>query len=78
MSDAPCPAEWVPRSLLAPCPVPAFTVQTWGDYPEYVVRLHLALEMCSADKATVARLLQIHTQTDPARLLSVPEGAPRE
>lgn len=47
----------MPHSLLVPCPVPAFGVTTWGDYPDYVARLQLALEKCSADKVAVLTLL---------------------
>jgi hypothetical protein len=52
-----CPADLIPRTLLAPCQAPAFTVQTWGDYPDYVARLHLALDKCNTDKIAVTELL---------------------
>lgn len=53
----PCPAELVPDELLAPCPVPDFNVSVWGDYPDYVAQLQLALAKCNTEKAAVARLL---------------------
>ncbi|WLI78992.1 hypothetical protein Q5705_07735 [Kosakonia sp. H02] len=55
---SPCPINLVPLSLLEPCRAPNFDVQSWGDYPDYVVRLDLALEKCNTDKMTVADLLR--------------------
>lgn len=54
----PCPAELVPAALLAPCPVPEFNVSVWGDYPDYVAQLQLALAKCNTDKAAVVKLLK--------------------
>lgn len=62
----PPPVNPVPAHLLAPCPVPAFTVWTWGEYPEYVARLHLALEKCNADKQAVASIL-VPSTTPPTK-----------
>lgn len=52
----------VPDLLLAPCPAPPFTVRTWGEYPEYVMRLHLALENCNTDKRAIADILASSTE----------------
>jgi len=54
----PCPTDLVPATLLAPCPTPEFHVSVWGDYPEYVARLQLALDKCNTERATVAALLK--------------------
>ncbi|HEY3987442.1 Rz1-like lysis system protein LysC [Cedecea sp.] len=51
------PINPVPHHLLLPCPSPDFTVRTWGEYPGYVARLHLALEKCNADKQAVATIM---------------------
>lgn len=51
------PINPVPAHLLATCPAPDFTVRTWGQYPEYVAHLHLALEKCNADKQAVKDIL---------------------
>ena len=51
------PVNPVPPHLLVRCPAPNFTVRTWGEYSDYVVRLHLALEKCNADKQAVAAIL---------------------
>ncbi|WP_231853311.1 Rz1-like lysis system protein LysC [Erwinia tasmaniensis] len=53
------PDELIPSHLLEPCQAPTFTVKTWGDYPEYVSLLQLALDKCNTDKAAIARLLRI-------------------
>ncbi|PTT44815.1 hypothetical protein DBR09_17675 [Aeromonas sp. HMWF016] len=55
----PCLVNPVPTSLLVHCAIPPFTVQHWGDYPDYVERLHLALAKCNLDKDAIATLLQI-------------------
>ncbi|WP_455883936.1 Rz1-like lysis system protein LysC [Serratia proteamaculans] len=64
---AACPADMMPQHLLAPCPTPVFTVETWGDYPDYVARLQLALKKCNTDKTTVARLLRPEINIDPGQ-----------
>ncbi|WP_418856579.1 hypothetical protein [Serratia marcescens] len=52
-----CPTELIPAHLLAHRPIPEFNVKTWGDYPDYLARLHLALEKCNSDKTTLAGFL---------------------
>ena len=52
------PINLIPHSLLEPCPPPEFRVESWGDYPDYVARLHLVLEKCNADKNAIKRILQ--------------------
>lgn len=56
----PAPVNPVPAHLLSAVPAPPFMVRTWGQYPEYVARLHLALEQCNADKQAVAHILTLH------------------
>ncbi|CCG85935.1 hypothetical protein EPIR_0570 [Erwinia piriflorinigrans CFBP 5888] len=53
------PDELVSPHLLEPCKAPIFTVGAWGDYPDYVSLLQLALDKCNTDKAAIARLLRI-------------------
>lgn len=57
MTVIPCPDNFIPAALVAPCPSPPFDVQRWGDYPDYVARLHLALDKCNTDKAAISALL---------------------
>ncbi|WP_342753701.1 hypothetical protein AAGQ96_12465 [Pantoea sp. MBD-2R] len=60
-----CPNDFIPAALLTPCPVPRFDVQRWGDYPDYVARLHLALDKCNSDKAAIAALLSTKAPSAP-------------
>ncbi|EDT7315913.1 hypothetical protein XE98_004838 [Salmonella enterica subsp. enterica] len=48
----------VPLSLLETYRAPVFNVKSWGDYPDYVVQLDLALKKCNSDKIAVANLLK--------------------
>ncbi|WP_456237494.1 Rz1-like lysis system protein LysC [Intestinirhabdus alba] len=56
------PVNPVPAHLLSAVPAPPFMVRTWGQYPEYVTRLHLALEQCNADKQAVSDILTLHVK----------------
>ncbi|WP_422388450.1 Rz1-like lysis system protein LysC [Aeromonas popoffii] len=75
---APCPTDIVPRHLLAPCLAPAFTVTAWGDYPDYVARLHLALEKCNTDKVAIEALLLPTTNPNGRALAPSPLKTQKE
>ncbi|EKN5999183.1 hypothetical protein DVQ80_19615 [Yersinia enterocolitica] len=51
------PDEFIPRSIFERSDAPPFDVELWGDYPDYLSRLYLALEKCNLDKNTVAELI---------------------
>jgi hypothetical protein len=38
--------------------MPAFDVQTWGDYPHYVERTRLAMVHCNADRESALLFLR--------------------
>ena len=50
----------IPQSLLEPSRPPEFTVKTWGDYPDYVSKIHLVLQECNADKEAIRQLMHVH------------------
>lgn len=51
------PAELIPRTIFERSDAPPFDIERWGDYPDYLSRLYLALEKCNLDKATAAELI---------------------
>ncbi len=58
-----CSAEIIPRHLLTPCPLPTFDVKKWGDYPDYVARLHLTIDRCNTDKEAVMSILHFYNRS---------------
>ncbi|WP_429639395.1 Rz1-like lysis system protein LysC [Serratia sp. 509] len=57
------PEILVPRNLLTPCLAPDFNVKTWGDYPDYVARLHLVLAKCNSTITVITELLYPFNET---------------
>ncbi|MFV8870080.1 Rz1-like lysis system protein LysC [Serratia fonticola] len=58
-----CSVEIIPQYLLASCPLPKFDVKKWGDYPDYVARLHLAINRCNTDKEAIMSILHSYNRS---------------
>ncbi|WP_456318765.1 Rz1-like lysis system protein LysC [Enterobacter pasteurii] len=56
----PCPQTLIPEYLLAPCELPDYDIQRWGDYPDYTSRLQLSVNKCNSDKEVLNKLLSIN------------------
>ncbi|MGL4858630.1 MAG: Rz1-like lysis system protein LysC [Enterobacteriaceae bacterium] len=45
-----------PDVLLRPCLLPAFSVEVYADYPDYVEQIRMAVEKCNYDLLAAGKI----------------------
>ena len=50
--------RYPPQALTAPCPVPVYNGETWGDVAQYAVQVREVALACNADKTQLREWAQ--------------------